>query len=61
VGQKVRNGAALYRGPTRPMGTCHPLREGYYLLLDELPDDPGHLIAIHLHHRLLHLDSLLSI
>jgi len=27
-----------------------------YLVLDVLPDNPGHLIAIHLHHWVLHLD-----
>lgn len=28
------------------------------LVLDHLPNDPGHLVSIHLHHRLGHLDSL---
>lgn len=27
------------------------------LFLDELPDDSGHLITVHLHHGLGHLDS----
>lgn len=36
-------------------------QEGHYLLLDELPDDAGHLVTIHLHHRLRHLDPLVSI
>jgi hypothetical protein len=29
-----------------------------YLVLDDLPDDPGHLIAVKLHHRVLDLDLL---
>lgn len=32
-----------------------------YLLFDELPNDASHLISIHLHHRLVHLDPLCSI
>lgn len=28
-----------------------------HLLFDELPDDPGHLISVHLHHRLGDLDA----
>jgi hypothetical protein len=29
-----------------------------YLVLDDLPDDPGHLISVQLHHRVLDLDLL---
>ena len=32
-----------------------------YLLLDELPDDPGHLVSVHLHHWLGHLDAFVGI
>lgn len=32
-----------------------------HLLFDFLPDDPGHLIAVELHHRVLHRDLLLYI
>lgn len=32
-----------------------------YLLLDEGPNDPGHLIPVHFHHRVGNLDSLVSI
>lgn len=32
-----------------------------YLLFDELPYDASHLISIHLHHRLVHLDALCGI
>lgn len=32
-----------------------------YLLLDEGPDDPGHLIPVHFHHGVGNLDSLVSI
>lgn len=32
-----------------------------HLLLDELPDDPGHLISVHLHHGLGHLDAFVGI
>lgn len=32
-----------------------------HLLFDELPDDPGHLVSVHLHHRLGHLDASVSI
>ena len=28
------------------------------ILLDLLPDDPGHLVTVHLHNRLGHLDTL---
>ncbi len=28
------------------------------LVLDHLPDDPRHLVAVHLHHGLGHLDAL---
>lgn len=28
-----------------------------YLLFDELPYDASHLISVHLHHRLVHLDA----
>jgi hypothetical protein len=29
-----------------------------YLVLDDLPDDPGHLIAVKFHHGVLDLDLL---
>lgn len=32
-----------------------------HLFFDELPDDPGHLISVHLHHRLCHLDTFIGI
>lgn len=38
-----------------------PTLGGNYLLLDELPDNTGHLIAVHLHHWLRHLDPLVGI
>jgi hypothetical protein len=31
---------------------------GSYLVLDDLPDDPGHLIAVKFHHGVLDLDLL---
>lgn len=33
----------------------------YHLLFDELPDDPGHLVSVHLHHRLGHFDAFVCI
>lgn len=54
-------------GQSRPSlgltGHCRPppLLQVQHLLFDELPDDPGHLISIHLHHRLGHLDALVPI
>lgn len=36
-------------------------RKALYLLFDELPDDASHLISVHLHHRLVHLDALCGI
>lgn len=42
--------------------TCAtPQTEPRYLLLDESPDDPRHLISVHLHHRVGHLDPLVGI
>lgn len=32
-----------------------------HLLFDELPDDPGHLVSVHLHHRLGHFDAFVGI
>lgn len=32
-----------------------------HLLFDELPDDPGHLVSVHLHHRLSHFDAFVGI
>lgn len=32
-------------------------RSSIYLLFDELPYDARHLISVHLHHRLVHLDA----
>lgn len=32
-----------------------------HLLFDELPYDASHLISVHLHHRLVHLDALCGI
>lgn len=31
------------------------------LLFDEFPNDASHLISIHLHHRLVHLNALCGI
>lgn len=45
-----------------PVSVRLPLHPSvYHLLFDELPDDPGHLVSVHLHHRLGHFDAFVGI
>lgn len=53
---------SLYKPPA-PL-VAHPPVPGagpHHLLLNEGPDDSRHLISVHLHHRVCHLDPLVGI
>lgn len=69
-GRQTGTGGGQTEGPPALCVTavCSPVQHPpapwtgpHYLLLDEGPDDPCHLISIHLHHRVGHLDPLVGI